>query len=148
MSGDALQELADDHADLDRRIHELGAQIRGAAASDGSLRTSLEGLRDVLFRHFAREEEAAFPFLVATLPELEARLDAMASAHDTICNTLARLCELARTHPASFAVAALFERFVTTYASHANQETELLRELETRLAGGHRAHLAELMRDL
>lgn len=61
---DTLDDLAHDHADLNRRVLELGAQLRAlqrAGAGPAGLEATLSELRERLFLHFAREEEGLFP---------------------------------------------------------------------------------------
>src|SRR5689334_3412991 len=117
--GDPVRELTHDHADLNRRVRELGAQLAtaaaasaraGAAASDRPGRARLAGvmrdLREQLFLHFAREEEGLFPFVADCLPELGERVGAMAVAHDAICGSLARMVHIATTGTPMVGVAA------------------------------------------
>ena len=167
---DPVHELTHDHADLNRRVRELGALLSGGAAARPDrtrVAAILRDLREQLFLHFAREEEGLFPFVADRLPELGERVTAMAIAHDAICGSLARMVHIATTgDPMGAAVGeeeaaelaaspgelallgALFERFEAAYADHARREAELLSLLDDRLDGAQRAQLAELVRDL
>jgi len=150
---DPVQELVHDHADINRRVLALGAAIRALARpdSDGmavALVHRLGELRELVFLHFAREEEGLFPFVSEAVPELADRVPAMATAHDVICGGLARMCHLASANAELAQVLAVFARFETAYASHADAEASLLRELTSRLDAGQRAQLAELVRGL
>ncbi|HEX3764862.1 MAG TPA: hemerythrin domain-containing protein [Kofleriaceae bacterium] len=152
---DPVQELVHDHADINRRVLALGAAIRSLARTDGdgdgmavALVHGLDELRELVFLHFAREEEGLFPFVSEAVPELADRAQAMATAHDAICGGLARMCHLAATNADLTLVLAVFSRFEATYASHADSEADLLRELTARLDAGQRAQLAELVRGL
>ena len=83
---DAVEDLAHDHADLNRRVRALGAALPALdAAAMAPFAAQLVELREILFLHFAREEEGLFPFVSETVPDLANRVDAMASQHDTIC---------------------------------------------------------------
>jgi iron-sulfur cluster repair protein YtfE (RIC family) len=108
----------------------------------------LDELRELVFLHFAREEEGLFPFVSEAVPELADRTLEMSTAHDAICGGLARMCHLAAANAELAQVLAVFARFEATYASHADAEAELLRELTARLDAGQRAQLAELVRGL
>lgn len=146
---DPVRVIADDHADLNRRLLALGSRVRSLARTDGGATNALvpdvEALRDLLFLHFAREEEGLFPFVSDTVPDLGVQADVMAVAHDTICGALARMVHLVTTNAPIAAVAALFDRFENTYAAHAQAEAELLESLEGRLDISQRARLLELL---
>ena len=146
----------------------MGARVRVLDGREQHLRVRvrLRELRELLFLHFAREEEGLFPFVADRLPELGDRVAAMAVAHDAICGSLARMVHTATAtapmvavaaqdeaeaaaHPGELALlGALFERFQTAYADHARLEAELLAVLDDRLDAAQRAQLAELVRDL
>jgi iron-sulfur cluster repair protein YtfE (RIC family) len=101
-----------------------------------------------LFLHFAREEEGLFPLVSESVPDLADQVHAMALAHDAICGGLARMCHLAATNAELPTVLAVFTRFETAYASHAEVEAKLLHTLSGRLDPEQRARLAELVRGL
>jgi iron-sulfur cluster repair protein YtfE (RIC family) len=150
---DPVQDLVHDHADINRRVLALGSAIRALDRDEGdgmalALVTQLGVLRELLFLHFAREEEGLFPFVSETVPELTDQVHAMALAHDTICGCLARMYHLATANTAITTVLAVFTRFETAYASHAEVEARLLHTLSTRLGHEQRAQLAELVRGL
>src|SRR5882724_11397814 len=110
---DPVQDLAHDHADINRRVLALGATIRTLRRddSDGMARalvTRLDELREQLFLHFAREEEGLFPFVAETVPDLAEQVLAMALAHDAICGGLARMCHLAAANAEIATIAAVF----------------------------------------
>jgi len=150
---DPVQDLVHDHADINRRVFALGSAIRALDRDDGdglalALVTRLGELRELLFLHFAREEEGLFPFVSESVPELADQVHAMALAHDAICGGLARMCHLAAANAELPTVLAVFTRFETTYASHAEMEAKLLHTLSGRLDPEQRARLAELVRGL
>lgn len=150
---DPVQDLAHDHADINRRVLALGATIRalGRDDSDGmalALMTRLDDLRELLFLHFAREEEGLFPFASETVPELAEQIHAMALDHDAICGGLARMCHLAAANAEIATIAAVFARFEATYSSHAEVEAKLLHKLGKRFGPEQRARLADLVRGL
>lgn len=150
---DPVADLVHDHADINRRVLALGSSLRALGREDGhGLALALAGplgeLRELLFLHFAREEEALFPFVVETVPELTEQVHAMALAHDAICGGLARMFHLARANAEPLAITAVFARFEAAYGSHAEAEAELLERLTERLDPDHRARLAELVRGL
>jgi iron-sulfur cluster repair protein YtfE (RIC family) len=150
---DPVQDLVHDHADINRRVLALGSAIRALDCEDGNgmalaLVTRIGELRELLFLHFAREEEGLFPFVSEAVPELAEQVLAMAPAHDAICGGLVRIYHLAASNAAVTAITAVFQRFETAYASHAEVEAQLLRTLSGRLGPEHRARLAELVRGL
>jgi len=150
---DPVQDLVHDHADINRRVLALGAAIRALDRNNASgmavaLVSQLGELRELLFLHFAREEEALFPFVAEAVPELAGQVHDMALAHDAICGALARMYHLAAANAELNVILAVFARFEAAYASHAEAEAELLRRLTGRLDGAQRAQLAELVRGL
>jgi iron-sulfur cluster repair protein YtfE (RIC family) len=147
-TADPIGDLAHDHADLNRRVLELGAIVSGRRKPQTSLITSLSELREQLFHHFAREEEGLFPFVSEHFPEVADQVHTMAIAHDAICGAVARMFHLASTEAKPSAIRAVFDRFESAYATHANVETELLRGLDGKLDADQRTQLALLVRDL
>lgn len=158
MPNDPIDDLVHDHGELNRRVLDLGVQMRRASAIDsiGDARTAgaativepLADLRDYLFHHFAREEEGLFPFVTEHVSVLAAQIHAMEVAHDTICGALARMVHLAQGGATLDAIAQLFDRFETAYAEHARAESELLGSLGQHLDAEHRAALAALVHGL
>jgi iron-sulfur cluster repair protein YtfE (RIC family) len=144
---DAIDNLAHDHADLNRRVLELGALI-GSDEPAIVAKTKLDNLRDQLFLHFAREEEGLFPFVADHVPDLADRVHAMEIAHDTICGAVARMCHLLATGTTPVTLRPMFDRFAAAYGGHAKVESDLLRELRDRLDDEQRRALAALVRDL
>ena len=150
---DPVQDLVHDHADINRRVFALGSTIRALDRDDGNgmalaLVTRLGELRELLFLHFAREEEGLFPFVADAVPELAEQVHSMAVAHDAICGSLARMYHLAAANAELTTIMAVFSRFETAYASHATMEAELLQLLARRLDAAQRQRLAELVRGL
>jgi len=150
---DPVEDLVHDHADINRRVMALGQAIRALDRDDGdglalALVTRLGELRELLFLHFAREEEGLFPLVTEALPELGDEVHAMALAHDAICGGLARMYHLAAANTELATILAVFTRFETAYGRHAEVEARLLHTLGGRLAPDQRAQLAELVRGL
>jgi len=150
---DPLDDLAHDHADINRRVLAVGASIRALDCEDGNglalaLASRLDELRELLFLHFAREEEGVFPFVTEAVPGLADQVHAMAIAHDAICGGLARLCHLAAANAEPTILRPVFVRFETAYASHAEVEAQFLRTLASQLGADDRTRLAELVRGL
>jgi iron-sulfur cluster repair protein YtfE (RIC family) len=150
---DPIQDLAHDHSDINRRVLALGSAVRalGRDHSDGmalALVTRLDELRELLFLHFAREEEGLFPFVSDTVADLAEQIHAMALAHDAICGGLALMCHLAATNAEIALITTLFSRFEIAYASHHEMEAQLLHTLGSRLDRAQRDQLAALVRGL
>jgi iron-sulfur cluster repair protein YtfE (RIC family) len=150
---DPIQDLTHDHADINRRVLALGSAVRALDRDDGdglalALVTRLGELRELLFLHFAREEEGLFPFVSETVPDLAEQVHAMAVAHDAICGGLARMCHLAAANAEIATIISVFTRFEGAYASHAETEAKILRTLGGRLDREQRERLAALVRGL
>jgi hypothetical protein len=150
---DPVQALVHDHADINRRVFALGTAIRTLGCDDGdgmalALVTQLGELRELLFLHFAREEEGLFPFVSEAVPDLADQVHAMALAHDAVCGGLARMYHLVSSNAEITTIAAVFARFESAYGSHAEVEAELLQTLSGRLDREQRARLSELVRGL
>lgn len=150
---DLVQDLVHDHGDINRRVFALGSAIRALDRDDGNgmalaLVARLGELRELLFLHFAREEEGLFPFVAEVVPELADRVHAMALAHDAICGGLARMYHLASANAELGLITAVFARFEAAYGDHAQGEAELLETLSARLDPDQRARLWELVRGL
>jgi iron-sulfur cluster repair protein YtfE (RIC family) len=147
---DAMTELAHDHAALNRMVLSLASAVRrgGVDVSSGHLELGLGELRDELFHHFAREEEALFPFVADVMPALEPQVKTMLAAHDMICGSLSRMVHLAATDAPTATLLALFERFENAYAEHAQMETALLSSLDASLDRGQRNRLSDLVASL
>ncbi|MEO8699824.1 MAG: hemerythrin domain-containing protein [Kofleriaceae bacterium] len=143
---DPIADLVHDHADLNRRVLDLGAIFDGRSTRAPA--DALQELREQLFTHFAREEEGLFPFVTDAIPELADRCSALAGVHDAICGVVARMSYLANANPDLAALRPFYDRFETTYTEHAKAEAELLRALEGRLDHEQRAALVALVRDL
>jgi len=144
---DPVKTFVHDHAEIHSRILALAKARRSLAddAPSSRLRAPLDELRDLLFLHFAREEEALFPFVATAVAELVPEVDALAVAHDTICGSLARMVQLAATAAPASALAPLVERFEAAYASHALAEASVLGKLDARLTPEQRDQLARLV---
>ena len=145
MMRDALPHLSQDHGELNRRVLAISAQLRRESGSASSLAYSLVDLRELMFTHFAREEEGVFPFVAERIPALASRVQEMAIAHDTICGALSRACHLASTAGDRAQLLALYERFEQAYAAHAHSEAELFETLDRQLDASDREHLAALV---
>ena len=82
-STDPRVALEHDHVHLSRLVADLRTMI-GELGSDSArhdlaeeITATLATLRDDLFEHFGREEEALFPYLMETLPDLRAAVDSL-----------------------------------------------------------------------
>jgi hypothetical protein len=150
---DPVQDLVHDHGDLNRRVFALGSTLRALERDDGNgmalaLVTRLGELRELLFLHFAREEEGLFPFVIDAVPELAEQVHSMAVAHDAICGALARMYHLSAANADLSVITSVFARFEAAYGSHAETEAQLLTTLTARLDPEQLARLSELVRGL
>lgn len=157
---DPLTVFVHDHGHLAVLVVELREALERArlghrtpAAAHADVAERLERLREDLFLHFAREEEALFPYVLAKLPQFHGTVAGILAAHDGICGALSRMTHLARRGSGELAgqlpaILALFARFESAYGRHAGEEASLLRSLGDRLSAGERMELAELVRGL
>lgn len=149
---DPVRELAHDHAELNRRVLDLSARVEAMRANDHAtsrdLQRPLADLRELLFLHFAREEEGLFPFVAEVDAKLAEQVRAMAFAHDAICGALARMVELATIDAPMSTLLPMFARFESAYAEHARTEVDVLKRLEQRLDSAQRQRLASLVAGL
>ena len=142
---DPVHALTHDHADINRRVLELESLI---ARPTADLSAPLRELRELLFLHFAREEEGLFPFVTDSLPDCVLQVRAMETAHDTICGALARMVHFALGGGERAMIGQLFQRFVIAYTDHAATEGALLASLDRRLDAEQRRRLAALVSGL
>jgi len=147
ISDDPVRALAHDHGELNRRVLDLGAMFERHQARAPML-PELRELREQLFLHFAREEEALFPLVSEWIPELSDQVLAMVTAHDGICGALARMIHASSAEADAAAFGGLLARFQAAYADHSKDEAELLQRLDASLDAAQRAQLAELVRSL
>jgi iron-sulfur cluster repair protein YtfE (RIC family) len=150
---DPIQDLSHDHADINRRVIAISSAIRALDRDGGNgLARALVGrlgeLRELLFTHFALEEEGLFPFAAEVVPALSAQILEMSVAHDAICGALARVCHLAESSADIGTITQVYSRFETAYASHSESEAALLLQLGRMLDPGQRDRLAVLVRGL
>ena len=97
---DPIEQLAHDHRELNGllvALHEALARIElGSSSLDDELheiQDGIEGFRDALLDHFAREQEGLFPFVVARVPSIRPRADVLIDEHDklgTLLTAIAR----------------------------------------------------------
>lgn len=150
---DPIDDLTHDHAAINRRVFAVGSALRALERDGGdglarALVKQLGELRELLFLHFAREEEGLFPFVAEVVPELEEPVQAMAVAHDAICGALVRVYHLAESSAAISSITSVFNRFETAYAAHSETEAAFLHTLASRLAPAQRDQLASLVHGL
>jgi iron-sulfur cluster repair protein YtfE (RIC family) len=156
---DPLIALEHDHVHLSRLVAELRHMTAELLRQDArpevseEIAATLASLRDDLFEHFAREEEALFPYLAGALPDLGPTIARLEGAHDRICGGISRLHAIATTGDAGLRdhralVAQLFARFDAEYVEHARQEGEFLRGLAQRLDDDRRQHVRRLMKEV
>jgi iron-sulfur cluster repair protein YtfE (RIC family) len=143
---DPVDDLAHDHLEINQQVLELARMLQSSSTQE--LFHVLAALRDILFLHFALEEEALFPYVAEAVPELATQVQHMEIAHDTICGTLARMIHLASSGGAVAGIASLFERFQLLYAEHASAEAQLLKSLDHRLDRKQREYLSALVAGL
>lgn len=156
---DPLLALEHDHVHLSRLVADLRAMIAELSAEPPradlaeEITATLGALRDDLFEHFGREEEALFPYLMETLPDLRAVVARLEDAHDRICGTLSRIHAVGAKGGSALRdqrplVTQLFGRFEAEYVAHARNESEFLRSLAARLGEEDRLRVRAIMRDV
>ncbi len=142
---DPVLDLTHDHGEINRLVLNVASGLRFAGAATTvpeEVVVALGELQDLLFTHFAREEEALFPFIAEAIPELAAEIDALLFAHDSLCGLVARLVHVAGSPTA---LAPLFARFETAYTAHSRGEAAFLGALNARLDQAQRRKLGALV---
>lgn len=147
---DPVHALAHDHEGINRRVLALGSVMTelerfGQLSVPRTLVAPVGELRELLFLHFAREEEGLFPFVTEVVPDLADRVLEMETAHDAICGAVVRMLDLAATNAPLASILPVFRRFENAYAEHARTEAALLKSLDERLDGEQRRRLAALV---
>ncbi|MBI2391920.1 MAG: hemerythrin domain-containing protein [Deltaproteobacteria bacterium] len=153
---DPLLALEHDHVHLSRLVAELRQMMTDVAHNDPrsdlqeEVCSTLAALRDDLFAHFAREEEALFPYLGEAFPELRPTIERLEGAHDRICGGISRILVIAEKGDAALreqrALAAqLFARFDAEYGEHARHESDFLRNLGPHLDRDRREHVRQIL---
>lgn len=151
LETDPVASLVHDHANINRLLLELGQEmeaVRNREPVSAELEDALHALRDLLFLHFAQEEEGLFPFVAEVLPQLAEQVQQMAEAHDGICGGLSRMIHMIEAQAEPSALVGVFDRFENAYATHARQETQLLEAVDREATPEQRGQLAELVRGL
>jgi Hemerythrin HHE cation binding domain len=148
---DPVATLVHDHGAINRILLELGKEmeaLRRGEEMNPDLADELHALRDLLFLHFAQEEEGLFPFVAEVLPALADQVGSMSAAHDGICGGLSRLIHMLETQADATTTLGIFDRFENAYSEHARQEALLLAAVDQQMSAAQRAALAELVRGL
>lgn len=148
---DPLLALEHDHLHLSRMVADLRDSFDRGDADPEEVAATLAALRDDLFEHFGREEEALFPYLMETLPDLRSAIARLEDAHDRICGAVSRLHAVAAKGSSALReqhtlVEQLFRRFDGDYIEHARHESDFLRSLSARLNEEQRARVHAIMR--
>jgi hypothetical protein len=154
---DPIGELSHDHSHLGVLVQavrdtlvrvERGELAWGDALQD--LEDGAEALREGLLVHFGREEEALFPFVETHLAGLRPRVAALLADHDAVIRSAADLCRAVAPAPAPAtpepaAARTAWSVFEETYASHAQAEHGLLRDVGDALDAEARVALRALL---
>jgi iron-sulfur cluster repair protein YtfE (RIC family) len=147
VSDDPVHALVHDHAELNRRVLEL-EPLLSKRWSLLPLVPLLQDLREQMFLHFSREEEALFPLISEWFPDLADQVPAMVTAHDAICGGIARMIHAASTEAEVAQFHGMLMRFEKVYSEHNRREVELLQKVDARLDAAQRTQLAELVKSL
>lgn len=142
-----IQTLEHDHTQLTRALADLRtrAKVDDPRFLDERFLADLRDLAEHLLEHFAREEEALFPFVSEKAPARAAHVAELLASHDRICGVAARLASLGPRSPSIELARSLFERFDTEYTAHAMRELEFLRSIASELSAEDHARLGELL---
>ena len=151
LEPDPVATLVHDHAAINRILLELGKEmeaLRKGEEVNPDLADELHALREILFLHFAQEEEGLFPLVAEGLPALADQVASMAAAHDGICGGLSRLIHMLETQADTVTTLGIFDRFEHAYSEHARLEAQLLAVVDREVSAAQRAQLADLVRGL
>jgi iron-sulfur cluster repair protein YtfE (RIC family) len=153
-SEDPIAELSHDHSHLGALVQAVRGTLASVERKESSwedARTELEdgaeSLREGLLLHFAREEEALFPFVEGRLPELADRVAKLLADHDAVVVRASELCRIVETTGTNAPPQCIsaFARFEETYAAHAQAEHGLLRDVDAALDQESRSNLRALL---
>ena len=152
---DPIGELSHDHSHLGvlvQAVRDTFSRVeRGELAWQDAvqdLEDGAEALREGLLVHFGREEEALFPFVDHHLPDLRPRVAALLADHDQVIRSAGELCRVVaavREGGGSAEAGAAWSAFEETYASHAQAEHALFRDVGPALDGEARSALRALL---
>ncbi|MFO0547844.1 MAG: hemerythrin domain-containing protein [Polyangiaceae bacterium] len=160
MPSDPIRDFEHDHAHVNAlvsKIRELlaAAEARAtpSAEQNQGLARAFDELRDALLAHFAREEEALFPFIARQLPEFADAVERLQLSHDALCGTVLRISYLATASRGAdtaplIRILELFDRFDAAYEIHARDESDLLSAVSAHLDPHQRRELAGLIEGL
>jgi len=149
---DPIGELSHDHSHLGALVQAVRntlARVERSECSWEDARTELEdgaeALREGLLVHFAREEEALFPFVETRLPVLAAKVAALLADHDSVITDAVEVCRLMGAESGSGNASSAFARFEQTYGAHAQAERAFLADVDALLEPSARAELRALL---
>lgn len=153
---DPIGELTHDHGHLSALVVAVATLLARVEAGEDpcslheELRDAAEGLHDALLVHFAREEEALFPFIEKELGTVAESAEALRRDHDAVCASARDLVRaVVRTAQDGFIVVIeAATRFQELYASHAQAELALLKSTDENLDDAKRAKLRDLLETL
>jgi hemerythrin-like domain-containing protein len=145
---DPLQELAHDHRELNELLIAIHGALSRVSQRESTLddelheiRDGVEAFRDALLVHFAREQEALFPFVVAHLPAVRDQADAIIVEHESVANSLTELVkEMSSLDTDKLASwLPLLSRSEQLYSAHSQSELKFLEEVSKALADDPKA---------
>lgn len=156
---DAIAELTHDHSQLSALVIAVGSVLQHGQSAPSALHDvvdelggSAELLREGLLSHFAREEEALFPFVDSQLPALKDRISGLIADHDAVIRAAAELARAATRMGTNANVergfaecVSSFEGFERIYAEHAKMEHTFLADVDAALDDGARATLRTVL---
>ena len=146
---DPILELAHDHRELNGllvAVHEALSRVeRGRSRLEDELheiRDGVEAFREALLEHFAVEQEALLPFVVARLPAMQARADGIIADHEQIAEVLTAVLRDLAAAEAGGGLGEWSRRLASLeelYASHTKTELAFLQDVASSLASDRTA---------
>lgn len=154
---DAIAELTHDHSQLSALVIAVGSVLQRVQSEPSTMHDVVdelggraELLREGLLAHFAREEEALFPFVDRQLPALKDRIRGLIADHDAVVRAAAELARAATQMNANAEsgvaqCVSSFESFEQIYAEHAKMEHTFLADVDAALDDEARATLRTVL---
>ena len=160
MSYDPVTQLEHDHVHLTKMVESIRESVQSCLRGEmqptdleEDFLELLELLREELYEHFDKEEQALFPYILAHFADTEEAIRGLEKGHDRMCGVATRMERMITGDDETFGegfdgLVALFARFDANYVKHARDEARLLRSLQDRLSPEQRTEIAELIREL
>jgi hemerythrin-like domain-containing protein len=146
---DPIRELSHDHRELTSLLLAVHAAIARIEKHESKLedelheiRDGIEGFREALLVHFAREQEGLLPFVAKEVPAMTSQSERIMADHERLAEVLTRVVESLGTAESADALdswSGHLSRFEELYSAHSRIELAFLQEIARSLADAPQA---------